>query len=212
MIRIAPQPKPATPEWHEVFLRLLPTIRQHARISFRHLDADRRTEAIQAVICNACAATARLAALGKLDLAYAGPLARFGVAQVKTGRMTGGHLNCKDVLSRYCQQRKEINVERLDRFDEDENAWAEAVVEDTRTSTVPEIVAFRCDFSDWLASLSRRDRHIAESLAIGNRTSDVAQRFDVSAGRVSQLRREFSESWKAFVGDAPAADADPPTG
>ena len=63
-----------------------------------------------------------------------------------------------------------------------------------------------------LASLCRRDRRIAESLAIGNRTSDVAQRFDVSAGRVSQLRRELSESWKTFVGDAPATDADPPTG
>jgi len=75
MIRIASQPKPAAPAWHEVFLRLLPAIRQHARISFRHLDPEAREEAIQAVVCNACAATARLASLGKLDLAYAGGLA-----------------------------------------------------------------------------------------------------------------------------------------
>ena len=48
MIRIASQPKPTTPEWHEVFLGLLPAIRQHARISFRHLDPEGRAEAIQA--------------------------------------------------------------------------------------------------------------------------------------------------------------------
>ncbi len=28
---------------------------------------------------------------------------------------------------------------RLDHFDEEENAWAEAVVEDTRTATVPDV-------------------------------------------------------------------------
>jgi len=47
----------------------------------------------------------------------------------------------------------------------------------------------------------------AESLAVGNRTGDVAKRFNVSAGRVSQLRRELAESWRAFVGDEPAPEA-----
>jgi hypothetical protein len=61
--------------------------------------------------------------LGKLDLAYAGPLARFDVAQVKDGRMTGGHLNCKDILSPYCRRKKNVVVERPDRFDEEENQW-----------------------------------------------------------------------------------------
>jgi hypothetical protein len=110
-------------------------------------------------------------------------------------------LNIHDVLSPYCQQRKNVKVERLDHFNAEENGWRQAVVIDTRSSPVPEIVAFRCDFSDWLASLPRRDCHIAESLAIGNRTGEVAKQFDVSEGRVSQLRRELAESWWAFVGD-----------
>ena len=80
-------------------------------------------------------------------------------------------------------------------------------MEDTRTTPVPDIVAFWVDFADWLRSLRRRDRRIAESLALGNRTSDVAKRFKVSAGRVSQLRRELAESWRAFVGDEPAPEA-----
>ena len=71
---------------------------------------------------------------------------------------------------------------------------------DTRTAPVPDIVAFRCDFPAWLNTLSRRDRRIAEILALGHRTREVAKRFDVSAGRISQLRRELAESWREFTG------------
>jgi hypothetical protein len=144
---------------------------------------------------------ARLAELQKLDLAYPSVLAHFAVSQVKDGRKLGCPLNIHDVLSPYCQQRKNVKVERLDHFNEEENGWRQAVVIDTRSSPVPEIVAFRCDFSDWLASLPRRDCHIAESLAVGNRTSEVAKQFDVSDCRISQLRRELAESWREFVGD-----------
>ncbi len=73
----------------------------------------------------------------------------------------------------------------------------------TRTATVPDIVSFRVDFADWLKGLTRRDRRIAESLVLGNRTTDVAKRFKVCAGRVSQLRRELAESWHKYVGDEP---------
>ena len=65
---------------------------------------------------------------------------------------------------------------------------------DTRTSPVPDIVAFRCDFADWLSSLKRRDRRIAESLALSNRSGEVAKRFKVTTGRISQIRRELAES------------------
>ena len=201
MIKIASTPKSATSNWHELFLRMLPVIRRHARISFRHLKPESRAEAIQNAICNACAAIARLAELDKLDLAYPTVLARFAVAQTKDGRILGCPLNCQDVSSRYCRQRKGVVVERLDRFDEEEDAWQEAVVQDTRLAPVPNIVAFRCDFKDWLNSLKRRDRRMAETLALGNRTTDVARKFHVSEGRVSQLRRELAESWSEFIGE-----------
>ena len=207
MIRIASESNLVTSEWHEQFLKMLPAIVRHAKIAFRHFKPEAREEAIQGVVCNACTAIARLAELGKLDLAFATVLARFGVSQVKSGRMTGGHLNCKDISSPYCQRLKGVVIERLDKFDEEENAWKEAVVQDTRSAPVPEIVAFRCDFADWLANLSRRDRKIAQFLAVGNRTQDVATRFAVSAGRVSQLRRELAESWKEFTGEAEPSQA-----
>jgi len=120
---------------------------------------------------------------------------------VNGGRKVGNRLNVREVLSKYAQRSKGFVVERLDHFDDEENAWKQAVIQDTRTAPVPDIVSFRVDFSDWLRRLPRRDRRIAESLALGNRTRDVAKRFDVSAGRISQLRRELSRSWRAFVGD-----------
>jgi hypothetical protein len=195
------------PQWHAAFLALLPQIVTHARISFRQLDPEAQEECVQEVVCNACRAYVRLVELGKTDIAYAMPLARYAVSQVKDGRKVGGRLNIGDVLSPYCQQRKNVKVERLDHFDDEENGWREAVVVDTRLSPVPEIVAFRCDFSDWLASLPRRDCHIAESLAMGDRTSEAARKFDVSECRISQLRRELAASWKKFVGDEPATPA-----
>jgi hypothetical protein len=195
------------PRWHKVFLAMLPQIVGHARVSFRRLKPEARAEAIQEVVCNALKAFVRLVQLKKAALAYPTVLAKYAVAQTRDPRKVGGHLNIKDVMSPYCQRLKGVVVERLDHFDEEENIWREAVAEDTRTSPVPDTVAFRCDFADWLKSLKRRDRRIAESLALSNRTGEVAKRFKVTAGRVSQLRRELAESWRAFVGDEPAPAA-----
>ena len=180
---------------------MLPAIEFKARIAFRHLKPEAREEAVAECLANALVAYARLYALGKVDLAYPTVLARYAAAQVKDGRKVGGHLNIRDVSSGYCQRQKNITVERLDHFDEEENVWQEAVVEDTRTATVPEIVSFRVDFAAWLKRLSHRDRRIAETLALGNRPGDVAKQFKVSAGRISQLRSELAESWGKFVGD-----------
>ena len=100
--------------------------------------------------------------------------------------------------------RRAFVVERLDRFDREANEWAEAIVEDHRTP-VPDQVAFRIDFPKWLTLLSRRNRRIAEALALGNSTSQVAKRFGLSPGRISQLRGELYLSWQDFHGDPSAA-------
>jgi hypothetical protein len=59
MIRIASQPKPVAPAWHEVFLTMAPQSETRARLSFRHLQAEARAEAVQNALCSACAAVAR---------------------------------------------------------------------------------------------------------------------------------------------------------
>jgi hypothetical protein len=188
------------PDWHATFVKMLPAIARYAKIAFRHLRPEAREEAIQAVICNACVAIARLAELGKLDLAYATPLARFGVAQVKDGRMTGGHLNCQDISSPYCQRLKGITVARLDKYDAEEECWQEILLPD-QTCTPAELAASRLDFPAWLDTLKPRDRRIAMKLATSETTSNTARKFGVSQGRVSQLRRELAASWRQFTGE-----------
>jgi hypothetical protein len=64
-----------------------------------------------------------------------------------------------------------------------------------RRSSIPDLAAFRIDFADWLRSMTRRDRRIIVALASGEGTAVVAQRFGLTAGRVSQLRRRFQKDW-----------------
>ena len=110
------------------------------------------------MVASSFVAYARLVELDKEAIAYPSVLARLGCAQYRAHRRVGGRLNIGDVLGRYCQAKKHVIVERLDHFDDEENAWQEAVVQDTRSTPVSDIVAFRCDFAAWLRSLPRRDR------------------------------------------------------
>jgi hypothetical protein len=199
MVRTAAQ-STSQPAWHQVFIGMLPAIVTHARISFRHLRPDARAEAIQEAVCNACCALARLAELDKLDLAYPSPLARYAVAQVRDDRKVGGQLNCRDVLSPYCQRLKHVVVEQLDRFDEEEGQWREVVVEDHRAGPA-ETAAARIDLTDWFDSLPRHKRRVVQTLATGEATKTAARKFRVSAGRISQLRREFENSWQEYQGE-----------
>ena len=123
----APDPRP---HWHKAFLALLPAILRHAKFAFARLKPEARAEAVQEVVANACQAYARLVELGKTDIAYATALARYGVRQTRDNRKVGGRLNIRDVLSKYCQSRKHLFVERLDKFDPAENVWEEILVED----------------------------------------------------------------------------------
>jgi len=159
MVSASPAP---TPRWHKAFLALLPAILKHAMCAFAYLKPEARAEAVAEVVAYACQTYARLVELGKTDVAYPIPLARYGVKQTRDHRKVGGHLNVRNVLSRYCQTRKGVVVERLDKFDKTEEVWQEALVED-KTAGPADTARVRLDFSSWLAWLKRRDRRIAES-------------------------------------------------
>jgi len=201
MIAIAkPFPrKSVSSAWHAGFLAMVPAIERHAQVVFRDLNPDAREEAVQAVVCHCCVAYQRLADLGKTAVAYPGPLARFAVAQVRAGRRTGGKLNCRDVSSAYCRMKKNIVMERLDQRD-DEGGWAEILIESPHAGPA-DTAATRIDFSSWLELLPRRLRKIAVFLGNGETTSAASQRFRLSQGRISQIRRQLYEAWHQFQGD-----------
>lgn len=196
--------KDAAP-WQPQFLALLPTILRYVEPAFRKLDPDAKAEAVQEAVANACVAFARLVERGKESLAFGTVLARFAIGQVRAGRRVGGKQNIKDILSTQFQKRQNFCVECLDRFDLAKECWQEAVIEDRRTPILDQ-VWFRIDFPEWLKTLSWKNRKIAQALAAGHRTIDVAQSWGLSLGRISQLRRELFDSWQRFQGEAVEQD------
>jgi hypothetical protein len=209
MIAFAQPPRPkaaanSKPAWHAGFMALLPDIRNQIRFAFRHMQPDRREEAIQEALANALVAYIRLYDLGKTAVAYASPLANYAVRQVCDGRQVACPLNSYDVLSPYAQRKQGFAVSRLQRPDETEGTWKEILVED-RNCTPAELAASRLDFDAWLRRLPRHKRQVASTLAGGETTCGAARKFRVTPGRVSQLRRELAENWDAFNGEAEQA-------
>ena len=151
------------------------------------------------MIANCYVAYARLVELGKQDVAFPSALARFALAQVRTGRRVGNRLRIREVLSHYAQHQKGFNVERLDYYDEEEECWQDVVVEDRR-ATPAEIAICRINFASWLRLLPSRQRKIALHLAGGETTNGAAKKFGVTPGRISQLRQWLRASWEAFQG------------
>jgi hypothetical protein len=199
-----PQASATEPDRDAKFLAMLPRIRKQAAFYLRHLPRKDRADAVQEVVASSFVSYVRLIERGKSDLAYAGPLARYGAYQYLSGRRVGNRMNGHDVTSDYCQRSKRILVEQLDRFDDPNDKWQEIVVED-RHSGPADIAATRVDFRDWLESLPVRTRHVAETLATGEATSHVARMFGCSASRISQLRRELHNAWLAFTGEVAQA-------
>lgn len=204
MIAFARRPKPArAPAWQAGFLELLPDIRNQLRFQFRNMRPEERAEAMADAVANAAVAYARLHRQGRVDLAYATPLACFAAAQYRAGRRTGTRSNVNDVMSPEARRRHGIKIERLDRFNRGEG-WKEVLVEDGRC-TPAELAASRIDFASWLLVLPRRKRRIAMTLALGEATSEAARRHRLSPGRISQIRRELADDWNRFVGDCSTA-------
>jgi hypothetical protein len=184
----------------EQFLSLLPAINEQARFAFRGEPYEGRQELIAEVAANAFVAFVRLMDRGLESIIYATPLAQYAIKQVRDGRRVGAKLNVRDISSPYAQRAKGFTVERLDRFDPEENQWREVVVEDHRSGPA-EVAASRIDIADWFDRLPRKKRRIAALLATGESTKRTARRFHVSPGRISQLRRELHNAWQDFQGE-----------
>ena len=194
-----PRPK-STPKWHTAFLAMLPAIIRYAKVSFREFDPETREDLVQEAVANCVVAYARLVERGKQSLGYPTVLAMYAVRQIKDGRRVGKKANVKDVYDIHAKVKGGYQLQYIGTPHEQCGGWREQLTDNRRTP-VPDQAAFRIDFPQWLASLSARDRRIVDELAAGERTGVVAQRFGVSAGRVSQLRKELKESWEEFVGD-----------
>ena len=182
------------------FMSLLPAITEQARYAFRSESPERRQDLIAEVVANCWVAFVRLVERGLIEIVYPTPLAAFAIKQVRDGRRVGSKSNVRDVSSPYAQRAKHFTLSRLDRFDVEKNEWREVLVEDHRCGPA-QTAAARIDIGQWFATLPRKKRRIARTLATGEATKTAAHKFRVSAGRISQLRREFQDSWAEFQGE-----------
>jgi hypothetical protein len=194
-----PPPVESAPHLRDDFLAILPTIERHARFAFRHLHRYHdREDAIAETVAVAWAWYVRLTRQGKDATTFPTALASFASRHVKSGRRLCGTENTKDALSPTASQRRGFGVEQLpDNRTLGRSPWHEALIDNSQ-SPAPEQVVFRLDFPAWLLTLTDRDRRIAEQMALGHRTLDLAGNFSVSPARVSQLRRQFHQSWQHF--------------
>ena len=186
----------ASRRWQTNFLRILPTVQQHARICFRRLPQVARQEAIAATIARAFADYGQLAHQRKLSRAYPTSLAEYAVRRIRAGRTVGGSQNARDLLNHAPQR---FHIQSLTPSNSSDGGWRELVLENRRTTPADQAV-FNLDFQSWLAQWPPRHRDIINTLAAGHRNCDVALRFKTSRSRISQLRRTYRQSWEQFQG------------
>lgn len=125
-----PNRKRVAPVRHGAFLKMLPAIRRKAEFAFRCVPAEAREDLIEEVIANAFVAYCRLAKAGKAGIVGPTPLARYALAQIRTGRRVGNRLRIRDAMSGYAQYRKAFSVGSLDHYDREEDHWQEIILED----------------------------------------------------------------------------------
>jgi hypothetical protein len=194
------------PAWHQEFLEhLLPRVVTQARFRFRDLPVADLEEAVAETTAAALVFFVRLVDRGRNPVAFAVRIAQIAVLRVKTGRLVGSRERSRDPLSRLARQRRGITVTSLDHRPDQGGSWQDVLIEN-RKVTPADIAASRIDMRAWLEGMTNRRRQIAESLAAGFKTEEVAEIYRLSPGRISQLRREFEASWNAFQQDATATD------
>lgn len=197
------------------FLGMCPRIVTHARIFFRNITCrHRRDDYVSEVVALCWRWFRNLARRGKDARRFVSALATYAARAVHSGRRVCGQLRPNDVLSERAQRERGFRVESLPisfrtSFDglygvvggqRLHDAYEERLQHDTQTP-IPDQVAFRCDFPAWLRTRTERDRRLIHDMARNDRTLDLATKYKMSPGRISQLRREFHEDWTRFTAD-----------
>jgi hypothetical protein len=208
--------KPTTPQaLHAHFLQILPRIETHAQIRFSFLKCPgKRDDAIQETIAVAWKWFLRLIEQGKDIDTFVTVLADYAVRHVRCGRKLCGQEKAKDVMSARAQRLKGFSLESLngstrrnledllgDPHAQDQIDAFEERLKDNTQSPVPVQAAFRIDYPAWLSQLSQRNREVAEDMAKDHGTFELADKHKISAGRISQLRRELHQDWRRFHGE-----------
>jgi hypothetical protein len=198
---------------HAAFLSIVPRIELHGQYAFRGVRCpQQRADCVAEVVALCWLWFVRLVGRGQDPLTFVSRLADFAARQVKCGRGLCGQEKGQDVLSGLAQRRHGFIVgslphataayDRLGTFggQRKQDALEEVLHENGRTP-VPEQVCFRLDFPAWRRTHARRTRRLMEDMMLGQRTRELARKYGLSPGRISQLRRQLHNDWRRFCGE-----------
>lgn len=114
-------------------------------------------------------------------------LAFYAVRRVKAGRQ----------FSQSSRSLTGPNPRRVERSQQVEMATA-LIVRDSDNPA--ELAVLRIDFPEWFNTvLKQRQREVCEAMLQGDSTSELAERFGVTRGAISQTRRWLVENWLAYT-------------
>ena len=179
------------------FLMILPRIETQAWRAFHGLSFDLKQELQSEVVAHCWKAFVKLFELGRHEDVPPMTLARFAIRAVRSGRRFGTSLNINDVSSIYCRNRLGIRSTNFCIIDQTEDNWAESLIADERARP-DQLVMARIDFSEWLQTLKPLHRKVAEHLSFGESTHSTARIFNLTPGRISQIRRLLERSWGSY--------------
>jgi hypothetical protein len=195
---------------HAGFLAVLPRIVRHGQVYFRHVRCPfHKEDCIAEMVALSWKWYLRLVERGKDPAAFVSALADYAARAVRRGRRLAGQESGRDALAPAARPGHGFAGGRFPDYTTPHGgAWQESLVDNTR-SPVDEAAAFRCDFPCWLSTLAGRDRRLVEDMTLGHRTGELARRFGLSPGRVSQLRRQYHSAWRRFHGELPGEPNSP---
>jgi hypothetical protein len=190
---------------HARFLAIVPRIELHAHISFRDVTCAAQKDDWSAETVALCWKWfVRLAEQGQDATEFVSALAGYATRAVRSGRRLCGQEKARDVLSSRAQRRHPFTICRLPDHSGRNGSALEEKLQDNTQAPILDQVVFRLDFPRWRRTRTERDRRLLHDLMVGERTRAVSQKYGLSPGRVSQLRRELRADWDRFCASAAA--------
>jgi hypothetical protein len=195
------------------FLALLPELKHRLRLTFRHLRAEARGEIVSEGIAIAFAIW--LSARRRHRPINIISLSRYAAATVGCGRRLAG-TRSTDVLSECARCKGRVpTVYYLGAGDLMlQGHHLDPILRDRWSHwPVPDRVAFKLDFGDYVSRQPQRTRRIIDLLAQGYRRCEAATLLGVSSAAVTQRMDRAWQAWQAQVDSASYVHgADHPSG
>ena len=171
--------------------KMLPYFRHYAKRYSRNKRID-RNDVIQDLIGIALQIYTSAVRRGKE--VYYSPLVRWAIKRYRDGRRCRGY-NSTDIFSEHTQM---LGRSKVHSFHDEEGEDRHHFMEDRRVN-VADTVQFKIDYEEWHQQHSERDQQIITDLSMGERTGDVAKKYGVSAGLISQYRKRYRNSWDNYI-------------